>query len=357
MALIGIVQDGLKRKVSATFFRGDSTNFYPRDSSLETDDVIPAYVARGWPPPRRFIKATTPIVAFGSCFAENISKHLAKIGFNVLTKQDNQAYITKMGDGIVNTFAILQQFEWAWENRVPAADLWHGYDAQQFGYDEAVRLQTRALFDAAEVFIITLGLSEIWYDEPTGEVFWRAVPAEKYDASRHKFRLATHAENLANLKRIHQLIRKHRPDASVIFTVSPIPLLATFRELACISANAASKAILRAAVEEFHMEASATDANLYLFPSYEVVLDLYRHQWTPDRRHVYAHVLTFNMRLFERYFCETKLNDAALLATFRRSQALDQKIAREGHEAVMVGDIDDGVPVNPMRRLWNRLRG
>lgn len=357
MSMIEIVQDGERRKTSRSFFRGAVTNFYPRDSSLVTDDVIPTYIARGWMPKRRFITAKTPIVAFGSCFAANISRHLERIGFNVLTRQDNRAYITKMGDGIVNTFAVLQQFEWAWEGRTPTSDLWHGYDAAAFGYDETVRAETRALFDAAEVFVITLGLAEIWYDEPTGEVFWRAVPAEKYDPARHKFRLSSFAENLANLWRIHALIRRHRPDAALILTVSPIPLLATFRAIPCISANAASKAVLRAAVDEFHQAVAALDDKVFVFPSYEVVLDLFRHQWTPDRRHVYPHVLNFNMRLFERYFCDTGLNDAALLEIFRRTQALDQRIGRDGH-AVVARRPTTEEPVAAKRApgFWRRLK-
>ncbi len=364
MPLIDIVQDGKKLKTSSSFFRGEDTNYYPRDSSLETDSVVSTYIAKGWMPSRRFITATTPIVAFGSCFAENISKHFLKLGFNILTKQDNAAYITKMGDGIVNTFAIRQQFEWAWENKAPKAELWHGYDAGSFGYDERVRVETKGLFDTADVFIITLGLSEIWYDEPTGEVFWRAVPLQNYDPSRHKFRLSTHAENLANLRRIHELIRAHRPEAAIVLTVSPIPLYATFRDLACIVANGASKAILRSAVEEFMHTTARGDGRLYLFPSYEVVNDLYNHQWGADRRHVYGHVLNFNMRLFERYFCQTKLNDAALLKAFRRSQELDRLIAREGHEAMARGKPEpERAPRRRkglkglIRRLVKRFRG
>ena len=372
MSLIEVVQDGQKHKTSSSFFRGENTNFYPRDTSFELDGFIATYVAQGWVPRRRFITAETPIVAFGSCFADNISKHFQKLGFNILTKQDNRAYVTKMGDGIVNTFAIRQQFEWAWEGKVPAADLWHGFDAAAFGYDEGVRLETKALFDAAEVFIITLGLSEIWYDEPTGEVFWRAVPAEKYDPTRHKFRLSTHGENLANLNRIYELILRHRSDAAIVITVSPIPLYATFRDLPCIVANGASKAILRAAVEEFMQTTVAGDGKVFLFPSYEVVLTLYRNQWAHDRRHVHGHVLNFNMRLFERYFCTTKMNDATLLKVFRRSLELDALIGREGQDALAnrKESNDAEAPAKPkpetakpkkkksaLRRFWKALKG
>jgi hypothetical protein len=336
MSTIVIEQDGVQRKASASFFRGETTNFYPSDKSLERASAVTEYMAKGWMPAERFVSKTTPIVAFGSCFADNISKYLHKAGFNVLTKRDNLAYISKMGDGMVNTFAIRQQFEWAWLGKTPKADLWHGYDAAAFGYDEAVRERTRALFDEAELFIITLGLSEVWYDEPTGEVFWRAVPKDKYDPSRHKFRVTTHAENLENLQAIHALIRHFRPDAAVLFTVSPIPLTATFRPATCLSANAVSKAILRAAADEFFRRNAPTDPKLFYFPSYDIVMYGFNHQWRDDRRHVYSHVLDFNMKVFERYYCQTALDDDGLLRSFRYAQRQDRLIGQLGHAAVGV---------------------
>lgn len=334
MSRIVIEQDGVQRKASASFFRGETTNFYPGDKSLERADVVSEYLAKGWMPAERFVSKATPIVAFGSCFADNISRYLHKAGFNVLTKRDDLAYVSKMGDGMVNTFAIRQQFEWAWLGKTPQADLWHGYDAAEFGYDEAVRLRTKALFDEAELFVITLGLSEVWYDEPTGEVFWRAVPKDKYDPSRHKFRVTTHAENLENLQAIHALIRHFRPDAAVLFTVSPIPLTATFRPVSCLSANAVSKAILRAAADEFFRRNAPNDPRLFYFPSYDIVMYGFNHQWRDDRRHVYSHVLDFNMKVFERYYCQTALDDDGLLQSLRYAQRQDRLIGRLGHAAM-----------------------
>eukprot|EP00913_Durusdinium_trenchii_P021379 g20092.t1 len=286
-------------------------------------------VIKGWAPAEKFVTKETPIVAFGSCFAANISNYLHERGYTVLTKRDNRAYVTRMGDGIVNTFAILQQFEWAWLNKTPAADLWHGYKAEEFGYEEAVRLETKALFDEAELFIITLGLSEIWYDEVTQEVFWRAVPAANYDANRHKFRVATQAETLENLNKIRALIREHRPEAHVLFSVSPIPLTASFRPISCISADSASKAILRAAIDEF-MRLHADDDRVHYVPTFEAVKRLYNHPWSVDRRHLYGHVLDFNMRMFETYFCTPGHDKAELERVFKESLAADMRLGMRG---------------------------
>jgi hypothetical protein len=325
------------KPTSRSFFRGEHANFHPTDESLQQDGFVARYLAGNLMPARPFITKATNIVAFGSCFAANISKYLTARGYNVTTSRDDIAYVARMGDGIVNTFAIRQQFEWAWQNRSPQAALWHSYDADEMRYDEAVRLRTRALFDEADVFIITLGLSEVWYDEPTGEVFWRAVPVDRYDPARHKFRVTTAAENLANLHAIRALIRQHRPEATVVVTLSPIPLVATFRDIPCIVANSVSKAILRAAVDEFHRDCQAQNDRVFYFPSYEIVLNAFNHSFSEDRRHVYGHVLNFNMRVFERYFCDTGLTDAELNAAWIAARDKDVQVGRFGHKAVATG--------------------
>ncbi|MHC2087219.1 GSCFA domain-containing protein [Methylobacterium sp. CM6244] len=350
MGMLELVSDGVVRKISSSY--SNRPSLYPDNNSLEKDYVVDRYLTKGFMPAVPFVTKDTPIVAFGSCFAINISNHLNARGYNVLTKKDNEAYVTKMGDGIVHTSAIRQQFEWAWENVFPTEAMWEGYDHEEFGYSESARLATKALFDAAEVFIITLGLSEIWYDEPTGEVFWRAPPKAKLDSSRHKFRVASFAETKTNIYTIRALIAKYNPKAKVVITVSPIPLAASFRPIACLSANAASKSIIRAAVDEFYRETKETDDNLYYFPSYDIVLYAFDNQFVPDRRHVNRPVLDFNMKIFERYFCTPGIDDAELLASFRAAQNVDKKIAKRGQRSV--ADYQQGKQTKREKALADR---
>jgi GSCFA family len=305
------------------FYRGDTANYMPNEDTMFQPRGLIDYVLKGWVPAEPFITAQSDIVAFGSCFAGNIGRHLANIGFDVSTRRKGEAYVQTIAEGLVNVHSICQQFEWAWENRVPQVELWHGWKAEDYGYDEDVRLATKALFDKADVFILTFGLSEIWYDEPTGEVFWRAVPADKFDASRHKFRLATFEETLERLRHIHTLIRKNRPDAAIIFTLSPIGLAATFRPVSCVSADAVSKAILRAAIDTLYREVHARDERFFYFPSYEIVTRGFRRSYMADLRHVQLHVLETNMKSFERYFCQTGMTDQSLLAAIETALAKD----------------------------------
>lgn len=322
-------QDGKLRRSGYAYFRGEHTNFYPKDESLDGPGALSTYFTHGLTPSSPPLAKDSRIVAFGSCFAAHISDYLDRRGFDVATKNESAAYVSRMGDGIVNTYAIRQQFEWAWLGRQPTVELWHGYDAKALGYDEAARLATKELFDGADAFIITLGLSEVWYDEPTGEVFWRAVPKRYYDPARHKFRVVRHAENLANIKAIHSLIRTCRPEATIVFTLSPIPLNATFRPMSCAVSDSASKALLRSALDEFFWD-HAQDQKVFYFPSYEIALRVFAHPYEDDRRHPRKHVLDLNMAAFERYFCQTGLTDEDLDERYRVARCSDVQVGLLG---------------------------
>jgi len=291
--------------VFRTWFRGDHVNFNPTRDKMVDVDAVRDWVVSGWAPPEPLITPETQITAFGSCFAENISNWLSKRNFRVLTKDPDaakSAYVVACGEGMVNSFVIRQQFEWAWENKVFDQPLWHGYKAEEYGYDPRVQAETKRIFDDTDVFILTFGLSEVWYDEPTGNVFWRTIPKDVYDPNRHKFRVSTVEENRDNLDAIYQLIRKHRPDAKIIFTLSPIPLIATFRDNSCLTSNSVSKAVLRVAIDEVVRKYKDT-GHLFYWPSYEIVTDVFSLPYRSDRRHPKTVTLDYIMTLFEHVWC------------------------------------------------------
>jgi GSCFA family len=291
------------QKANETWYRGEHCNFNPTRMNMKAMNAVEEYILKGWLPSEPFITPETKVTAFGSCFAENITQYLNRRNYTILTASDAQAHVVKMGEGIVNTYALRGQFDWAFRGLSPTTELWHGYNAESYGYDEETRLSTRAVFDATEVFIITLGLSEVWYDEPTGEVFWRAVPASLFDPERHKFRVASVAENVANLRAIYDMIREFRPQARIVVTLSPIPLVATFRPVSSLTANSVSKAILRAAVDQVYRDVQG-DGMLFYWPSYGIVMEAFGEgRWLSDRRHLKKRVLAYVMQLFETHYC------------------------------------------------------
>jgi len=290
----------------SVFFRGTYLNFWPRLEKFSSETFLEDFVMKGWMPDSRSIDSTTKVTTFGSCFAVGIANHLSKLGYNLSKDRDPEIYISKMGEGFVNIYSILQQFEWALEGKAPPADLWHGFDAEVYGISERIRDRTRAVFLDTDFFIITLGLSEVWFDEATGGVLWRGVPWKSYDAARHRFRLCSVEETKQAVSRIYELIRRHVPNAKTLFTLSPIPLLATFRPVSCLTANSVSKAILRSALDEFYREHEEDlNSRLFYFPSYEIANELFPIRFLPDCRHPAYAIVDFIMQTFEVVHCRT----------------------------------------------------
>lgn len=311
----------------ASWHRGDTVNYFPRRSDFSSNTFLQDYILKGWIPPTPILTRGMKITAFGSCFAANITRHLSNIGFDLSSNRDPDIYISRIGDGLVNISSILGQFEWALENKDQPQDLWHGFKAEGYGYDEDIRLRTREVFLGTEFFIITLGLSEVWYDATTGGTFWRSVPEAVFDAKRHKFRVMSMAETKSDIAKIYALIRAHVPNAKVLFTVSPIPLAATFRDISCLTANNVSKAILRAALDEFLRDnQEAINQTLFYFPSMEIVQFGFADPWGLDCRHPTSSVLDTVMRTFEASFCvgESSLADANAMFGMFRAQNIEQ---------------------------------
>jgi len=302
--------DGLTEKtIGSSFFRGTKgVQFNPYKKDYDETFFLKKYVLKGWAPDKPVIYRDTQITAFGSCFAQHISNHLAKRKYNLTAEKSPDIYISYMGEGMVNVHAIAQQFEWALEDKTIPDGLWHGYKAEDYGVDETIRLHTKKAFLETDFFILTLGLSEVWEDVVTGEIFWRAVPIDKFDESRHRFRVLSMNETKEKIEQIYSIIRKHVPTAKVLFTLSPVPLAATFRQISCISANSVSKSILRASLDEFFRENSEDlGGNLFYFPSYEVISELFFDKFGDDGRHPQPEIIDLIMNMFEGSFCESEL--------------------------------------------------
>ena len=281
---------------------------------------LEAFVLQGWMPASPPIRRDRLVTALGSCFADEIRIWLRSRGYRVNDDfragssyphlEDSAVPLLQCSAGLVNTFVLLQQFQWALERKPFDDDLWVGAKGSIALPTEAARQKTADMFGQTSLFVITLGLAEVWFQRtkpraerpaapspaPAGggeggggkggggeggggeggggccepaaglarglagvavaeadcveSAMWRAVPSDRYDPARHGFRVTTVAENVANLREMVRLVRAHVPSASIVFTLSPVPLAATFRGSSCVVANSASKAILRAAVDE-----------------------------------------------------------------------------------------------------------
>lgn len=300
-------------------------------SLRDGEDGLERFVLHGWLPRTPPIRRDSRVTALGSCFADEVRIWLRERGIAVNADfrtaagsyphvEDAFVPLLQCAAGLVNTFVLRQQFEWALDGADFDDDLWHGARGSVTVPTELARRRTRELFERTDVFVITLGLSEVWFKrradaEGEGEgpgreaahnVLWRAVPARAYSRETHGFRVASVAENVANLRAVLRLVWRAQPHATVLLTLSPIPLTATFRGVSCVTANAVSKASLRAAIDECMREREHADAcargQLLYWPAYEMIKEGVVEPYLPDGRHVRPEVVQRVLALFGKHY-------------------------------------------------------
>ncbi len=296
------------------WYRGEHCHRFPTHRPFCAADIL-----HGWAPPGKLITSDSKVLAFGSCFAEYFIGYLANAGYNrwQLPAEQHASCGEDLLFGLAaafeNIFVILQQFRWAFHEFTPQSKLWFTRDKKYFEASEERREKIRQAFQQVDLFIISLGLSEVWFDNMSNEPMWRSIPARLYEEGRHVCRTASVAETVHALHDFDRLLGDFLPQTRVIFTVSPIPFAATFRNQSPITANQASKAILRAAIDQFMSEDSILSRHCYnYFPSYEMVLHLFDHPFLPDNRHVRPEVAKVILDTFSALYTNLPVSEHRL---------------------------------------------
>jgi hypothetical protein len=245
------------------------------------------------------LEPTDRIGTGGSCFAQHIARELAPLGLSyyvteqapsILTPQrktDLQYGVFSARYGNIYTVRQLRQLlEFAFAEAPDIApvsldsDRWFDLlrpSIQAGGFDTLEELQAdrashlhcvRELFLGADCFVFTLGLTEAWYQATSGVVF-PACPGTRagtYDPVEHKFVKFRHHEVVRDLRWCVDFVKGLNSTMRWIFTVSPVALAATATQDNVVVATSASKAVLRAAVDDVCL---GNDQCAY-FPSYEI---------------------------------------------------------------------------------------
>ena len=247
-------------------FQAKSISFFPRsvDDFSDLTKLVREHVISRSIPDQPLFQSTSNVLTMGSCFAGHLRKRL-------LAKRKS-AELISVPEGLNNTFALRQFIDWSLTGSVDSSAYW--YDQQDDGGIEQwipprEQLFYREKFDEFDGFVITIGLSEVWRDKETGGVFWRGVPQAIFDAGRHGYQISSVDENTDNILAIVDLVRRHCGSKPVIFTLSPVPLIATHRtDVTCMLADSVSKSILRVAIDQV-MRRQLDD--VYYWPSFEIV--------------------------------------------------------------------------------------
>ena len=250
----------------------------------------------------------TKIATAGSCFAQHISRHLKKNGYNVLDfepappglqndmhqKYGFSMYSARYGN-IYTVRQLLQLTLEAAGTSTPTNYIWEKngrfFDAlrpniEPDGLDcpeEVIEhrafhiTRVRELFKRLDLFIFTLGLTEMWIHKESGTVYPTAPGTllGDFDESIYEFKNAQFQEIISDFNLFQQVLLKIRGgnEFNCLLTVSPVPLTATASGRHILTANTYSKSILRSVAGQL----SINQPHIDYFPSYEIATNPRMH--------------------------------------------------------------------------------
>lgn len=196
-------------------------------------------------------------ITMGSCFASHLRKRLEDAGRTTLH--------IHVPSGLNNSFAVAQYIEWVVTGSRASSAYWYD-SAEKVWESDIEQKQVLELFRGTRGFVVTYGLAEVWRDKETKGVFWRGVPKDSFNAEKHECVVSSVEDNLANMQKIYDLLRS-LGDKQIIYTLSPVPLNATFLERPAIVSDCVSKSVLRVALDRFF---SLKLPGIYYWPSFEM---------------------------------------------------------------------------------------
>lgn len=258
------------------------------------------------------IGAEETFFTIGSCFARNVETALMNAGKQVISYEEDLGVVGDSRGFTPNFFnkysvhSIYNDLKWALErDSFPGAEIlyhiegkdWYadlqlGIAKLEFPLDDILAFRTHYLdvlarVAMADVVVVTLGYVETWFDTKLSIYLNTSPPLALVNAEpdRFEFRVLSYEDVLACLHDIRTLLEKHMTKPlRMLLTVSPVPLLSTFRDMDVLIANTYSKSVQRAAIDAFVRDTT----NIDYFPSYEfVTLSNPKAAWkSDDFRHV-----------------------------------------------------------------------
>ncbi len=246
------------------------------------------------------LSASSKIATAGSCFAQHIARYLNKAGRSTYIAEtphplmlefggENESYslfsarygnlytarqcieLFKQAFGLVPMIEDFAEqggriYDLLRPNAIP-----NGFaDLQEARGDRVYHLAcVRKMFETADVFVFTLGLTESWYHADRGHTYPVCPGTAKglYDPQLHKFRNLGYPEVSADLEGLIIGLQQVNPALKIILTVSPVPLVATYTGNNVLEASSYSKSVLRAVCGEIESRYN----HVQYFPSFEIV--------------------------------------------------------------------------------------
>lgn len=240
-------------------------------------------------------------ITAGSCFAQHMSAAMQTAGFNWLNcepapkyllpaqaKTHNYDVYSFRTSNIYTAGALRQWITWAEDEGRSIKDRMWENDGRFFdpyrpaiepgGFASAEELEAsrktvlkaiRTAVRKADLFVFTMGLTEGWQNVRTKEVYavCPGTAAGTFDKTEHSFINQDYTEIFADMDWVIRKLRRINRKIRFLFTVSPVPLVATASHQHVLPATIYSKSVLRAVAGALEQKYDFVD----YFPSYEIV--------------------------------------------------------------------------------------
>jgi len=304
----------------------DSSRWWSKAVAAVAPETLDPVVA-----PKFRVSQRDRVATAGSCFAQHIAKRLAAAGFNYLVTeqappdcedpaaQDYGLFTARFGN-IYTVRQLLQLAGRAYGEFEPQIHAWEveggfvdpfrprigGSPFATLEELERSRVEhfraVRQMFETADVFVFTLGLTECWWartDRSIVPLPPGVVGADSL-AGDYAPKNFTTAEVAADLDSLVQLFQRRNPRVRILLTVSPVPLVATHQNDHVLTATTYSKSVLRAAAGDI----ARANAHVDYFPSFELVTGSYSRgrYFADDLRQVTEEGVDHVMRVFLRHY-------------------------------------------------------
>ncbi len=266
------------------------------------------------------LERSARVASGGSCFAQRLADGMREFGLDyVVLEPGGEPYSARYGN-IYTSRQLVQLIERAlgrfrpldaaWPAPGGFVDPFRPRAARSFASADELEADRRAHLDAVremfagvDLFVFTLGQTEVWIDRRDGAAF-PVCPGRGlgvFDPARHVFRNLDAEAVKADLERFIAIFREINPAGKLILSVSPVPMAATMTPLHVVRASTYSKSVLKVAAEEV----AARHAHVDYFAAYDFVTQnlgggrLFRD----GERHPTAETADSLVRLFvEDYF-------------------------------------------------------
>ena len=276
------------------------------------------------------ITAEDKVATAGSCFAQHIARHLSQHGLRYFVAEPAHPFLRRelaaeynygtfscRYGNLYTTRQLVQLFDRAYGQFSPLEDVWPEADGrlidpfrpriQPGGFATMAEYQAdrkqhfaavRAMFEQLDYFVFTLGLTECWRLRQDGAVFplCPGVSGGTFDPERHEFVNLGVEDVTSDIEAFLTRLASVNPRAKVIFTLSPVPLVATAEPRHVLVSTTLSKAVLRVACDVI----TRRHAHVAYFPSFEIITGAYARgrYFDADVRSVKEAGVRHVMRLF-----------------------------------------------------------